>query len=244
MILSGQTWLITGGATGIGLALARTACARGNTVVICGRREDALDRARAELPSLVTRRCDVSNAKDRAELAAWVADSHPNLSVLVNNAGVQYRRDFRNVQAAEGLDDEIAINFAAPIHLTIALLPILRQQKDALIVNVTSGLAFAPLAEFPVYCATKAAMHSLSLTLRRQLRTEPVRIVEMAPPLVDVWPELSVERPRGVPMLTPDEFVAEAMIQLEMDRNEILVGLSVETRKHGEALFESMNAWP
>ena len=111
--------------------------------------------------------------------------SYPGLNVLINNAGVQYRRDFRDETAVTALDQEVAINFTAPIHLIAELLPALRRQESALIVNVTSGLAFSPMADVPVYCATKAALHSFTLSLRHQLKATSIRVVELAPPIVD-----------------------------------------------------------
>ena len=100
-------------------------------------------------------------------------------------AGVQHRRNFNEEGAVENLDQEIVINFTAPIHLIAEILPCLRQQPQAVIVNVSSGLAFAPMADVPVYGATKAAMHSFTLSLRHQLKTTGVRVMEMVPPILD-----------------------------------------------------------
>src|SRR4051794_35155809 len=155
--MRGRTWLITGGATGIGLALAKAVAQRGNRVIICGRNPQSLDRACTEDPKLIARQCDVTDTTSRGELANWLAAEYPDLSVLVNNAGVQVPRDFRASDATHDLDTEIATNLAAPIHLIEGLLPQLSRQPEATIVNITSGLAYAPLAVFPVYCATKAA---------------------------------------------------------------------------------------
>jgi uncharacterized oxidoreductase len=186
MNIAASSVLVTGGASGIGLALARRFHAAGATVAICGRREDRLAQTAAELPGLITRVCDLSRPEERRALAEWAVRGVPALNVLVNNAGVQ-----RYPRLAEGEGDwaataeEIAINFAAPVHLASLLAPHLARQTDPAIVNVTSGLAFAPLARAPIYSATKAAMHSFTLSLRHQLAATPIAVIELAPPAVD-----------------------------------------------------------
>ena len=117
MELTGRTWLITGGAAGIGFALAKALIARGNRVIVCGRTQETLDRAHREAPDLVVRQCDVADTESRASLVSWLAAEHPDLSVLVNNAGIQVPRDFRTDDATHNLDAEISINLNAPIHL-------------------------------------------------------------------------------------------------------------------------------
>jgi uncharacterized oxidoreductase len=244
MKMTERTWLITGGATGIGLALAKALVAQGNRVIVCGRNRENLDKAAGEVPGLIARHCDITDADSRHALVAWLSDEHPDLSVLVNNAGIQVPRAFDAGDAARGLDAEIATNLTAPIHLIEELLPQLRRQPEATIVNVTSGLAFAPIALFPVYCATKAALHSFTMTLRYQLRNSTVEVIELAPPIVasGLRSEASAQANpamRGAP--TPEEFVAEALPQLEGGNAEVLVGLSAASRREGEALFSRMN---
>src|SRR6476469_7123372 len=186
MDIAASSVLVTGGASGIGLALARRFHAAGATVAICGRRADRLAQTAAELPGLITRVCDLSRPEERRALAEWAVRGVPALNVLVNNAGVQ-----RYPRLAEGEGDwaataeEIAINFAAPVHLAALLAPHLARQTDPAIVHVTSGLAFAPLARAPLYSATKAAMHSFTLSLRHQLAATPISVIEIAPPAVN-----------------------------------------------------------
>ncbi len=244
MKLTGRTWLITGGATGIGLALAKAIAARDNRVIICGRNEDNLNRACSEDPNLTARQCDVADAASRGALVSWLAAEHPDLSVLVNNAGIQVPRNLRADEAAQELDAEIAINLAAPIHLIHELLPQLSRQPKGTIINVTSGLAYAPLAVFPVYCATKAALHSFTLSLRYQLRDSRIEVVEMAPPIVasGLRSEATEQaNPAASSAVTPEEFVEEALPLLEIGDPEVLVGQSIGTRREGEALFDRMN---
>ncbi len=170
MDASGNTLLITGGATGIGLALAERFLQVGSEVVICGRREQALRDAQQKLPALRVIVADVARAADRTALARRVVAEFPGLNVLVNNAGIQRRARLTTDDApwAER-QAEIAINFEAPVHLTSLLLPHLAQKANATIMNVTSGLAFIPAVFAPVYCATKAAMHSFTVSLRIEL---------------------------------------------------------------------------
>ena len=185
MELGGNVVLVTGGASGIGLALARRLLAAGSRVIVCGRRASALDAAAAAHPGLVTRVCDVARADEREALAEWVTGAHPDLNVLVNNAGVQRRVRLTEPEPWAATREEIAINFDAPVHLTARLLPHLLGRPRAAVVNVTSGLAFSPLAAVPVYCATKAALRSFTLSLRHQLAGTPVEVVEVIPPAVD-----------------------------------------------------------
>ena len=244
MKLTGNTVLITGGASGIGFALARQMADRGNRVVICGRSEESLERAKAQAPALLTCVCDVADPASRRALLAWLKTAHPGLNVVINNAGVQYRRSFTDATALQNLDQEVSINFTAPIHLIGEVLPLLMQQPQAVIVNVSSGLAFSPMADVPVYCATKAAIHSFTLSLRHQLRATGVRVVELAPPIVDTGLG-SGARSEGTArqqMMSPEDFATEALAQLESDQVEIMVGMAANTRKLGEALFDRMNS--
>jgi len=242
--LTDNTILITGGASGIGLALAKQLLEAGNHVIACGRNADALAKAQQDAPGLITRVCDIADPGSRAAMVEWLEASHPSLNVLINNAGVQYRRDFGDATAIKALDQEVAINFTAPIHLIAALLPTLRRQTAATIINVTSGLAFSPMADVPVYCATKAAMHSFTLSLRHQLKATSVRVVELAPPIVDtgLGGDTRSAGAASRPMMPAADFAAETLAQLAADKEEILVGISADNRRLGEALFERMNS--
>ena len=243
MKLTDNTILITGGATGIGFALARR-LSEGNQVIICGRNEAALQTAKAEVPALITRVCDVADAASRRALVEWLEAEHPALNMLINNAGVQARRDFTGDPAIGSLDQEVDINFTAPIHMIAELLPALRQQDEACIINVTSGLAFSPMADVPVYCATKAALHSFTLSLRHQLKATGVRVIELAPPIVDtgLGGGTRSDGAANRMMVSPEEFATEALTQLSEGKDEVLVGVSAQARQFGEAMFERMNS--
>jgi uncharacterized oxidoreductase len=238
-----ETILITGGGSGIGLALAANLIRRGHRVIACGRDEGRLRAARDRLPELETVATDVSSAPSRASLVQWLVGNAPELSMLVNNAGVQYHLDFRSSDIdIQRVESEIAINLNAPILLTMAVLPILRKSPTATIVNVTSGLAFCPLAHVPVYCATKAALHSFTLSLRRQL-AGIARVVELAPPMVES--ELNPDGRRtgagGPPLLTPEAFATVAIERLLAGEEEIAVGMADRLRARGDAMFNELN---
>ncbi len=185
MDLKNNTILITGGATGIGFALAESLLKLGNKVIICGRREERLAEAKKKLPDIEVKRCDVSKAGERKLLVDWINSNYRETNILVNNAGIQRQVDFK--KGAEDLmksDDEIDINLKAQVYLSAQLVPMLMKRSESAIVNVSSGLGFVPLSRFPVYCATKAAIHSFTLSLRHQLRDTSVKVFEIIPPTV------------------------------------------------------------
>ncbi len=185
MNLAGNTILITGGATGIGWTLTERFLEAGNEVVICGRREDRLLEAQKKYPQLHIRVCDVADERERVALFEWATAKFPELNVLVNNAGIQRRVNLAESEDWAATRSEIAINLEAPVHLSRLFIPHLSRQKSAAILNVTSGLSFAPLANVPVYCATKAALHSFTMSLRHQLRETAIEVIEIIPPAVD-----------------------------------------------------------
>jgi len=179
MQLSGNKILITGGATGIGFALAERFLRQENQVIACGRRADTLAAAREKLPALVTRVSDVASADARRDLVSWLASEHPDTNVLVNNAGIQNWMTPADDDFFARARQEIAINVEAPLHLSELCLKQLRLRT---IVNVTSGLAFVPFVKVPVYSATKAFLHSFTLALRELARAANVEVVELIPP--------------------------------------------------------------
>lgn len=188
MKTSGNTVLITGGATGIGFALTEAFVNAGNRVLICGRRRDKLEAAQLKLPQIEVRQCDLSRQADRESLFEWVKDRYQDFNILVNNAGVQRAIDMRK-GAGDLLqgEDEVQTNFVAPIHLSAYLTPLLLGKNEAAIINVSSGLAFVPIAAMPVYCATKAGIHMFTVSLRHQLKgtSVKVKVFEIVPPRVD-----------------------------------------------------------
>lgn len=181
MNITGNTILITGGGSGIGRALAEALHARGNAVVIAGRREIALDAVTDANPGMQSMLLDIQDGADIAAFARDALARFPSLNVVVNNAGIMKPETQIDLATAE---ETIATNLLGPIRLTAALLPHLLAQPHASIVTVSSGLAFVPLAATPTYCATKAAIHSWSTALRYQLKDTSVEVIEIAPPYV------------------------------------------------------------
>lgn len=185
MEMKGNKVLITGGATGIGLALAQRFVAAGSQAIVIGRREEKLKEAAKRIPGLIAYASDVASPKERENLLSWVKKNHPDMNMLVNNAGIQRRFSLEEPVDWKEAGLEIAINLDAPIHLSALFVPHLKTQKNPAIFNVTSGLSFSPFSIMPVYCATKAALHSFTLSLRHQLRRSPIRVVEIIPPAVN-----------------------------------------------------------
>jgi len=185
--ISGNTILITGGASGIGRALAERFWRDKNQVIILGRRGERLNQAANELPGIHTIQGDMSTADERIRLVSEVLKRFPELNVVVNNAGIQQSVNLSQGNPEEWLriSNEIDINLSAPIHSTLLFTSHLLKQKNPAIINITSGLSFVPLADTPIYSATKAAMHSYHWSLRFQLRTTPIKVIEIAPPAID-----------------------------------------------------------
>jgi uncharacterized oxidoreductase len=246
MKTSGNTVLITGGATGIGFAMTERFAAAGNKVIICGRRESKLAEARSRLQGLSAIRCDISKENERRALYDTIASEFPETNMLVNNAGVQRRIDMTSgLRGLEGNDDEIDINFKAQVHLSAAFIPFLSKQKDPAIINVSSGLGFVPLATFPVYCATKAAMHSFTMSLRHQLKPVGIRVFEIVPPTVHDT-ELKGKPIDRAGWTSSAVEVAEAVIRgIETDTYEIGIGAAAPwmkaSREELDNAFGSIN---
>jgi uncharacterized oxidoreductase len=244
MKITGNTILITGGATGIGLALAEAFLREDNQVIICGRREKQLQEAKSRLPSLHFRVCDVSKDSDRENLFHWTTSAFPNLNILINNAGIQKEVDLRK-GAVEllGDEDEIDINLKAPIHLSTMFIPHLIKQRESAIVNITSGLAFTPLAVVPIYCATKAALHSFTQSLRHQLRNTPIKVFEVAPPIVDTELDRGTRENREQENagISPIEVAEVALSGMKEDQDEIVIGLASNLRSAPDQMFNIIN---
>ncbi|MGA2526624.1 MAG: SDR family NAD(P)-dependent oxidoreductase [Smithellaceae bacterium] len=248
MKISGNTILITGGATGIGYAMAEAFLEAGNEVIICGRRKERLLEAQKKHPDLHIKVCDVADGADRKTLVKWATANFKKLNILVNNAGVQ-----RDIDLTKGIDEfmagesEIKINLEAPIVLSGLFIPYLTGKKKAAIINVSSGLGFVPMARMPVYSATKAGLHAFSLALRHQLRNQAIKVFEMVPPAVDTElnPEGRVKRGNFKAGLTPEEFVAAVMKGFQNDVFEIGYGMSEGFIKASRAQldknFQQMN---
>jgi uncharacterized oxidoreductase len=228
MRLENRTVLITGGSSGIGLELARQLLRRGNTVIVTGRDQEKLDAARSALPGIHVFRSDVSDPAAIAALHDAVLAQFPALDTLVNNAGIMRNLNLNVDRDLNDVTREIEINLSGPVRMIQQFLPHLKSRQGALIVNVSSGLAFIPMPISPVYCATKAAIHSFTQSLRVQLGGTSVTVIELAPPGVETplfrgefAEELGGQKGMDVKVLA-----RKAITGIEAGRLEIRPGLS------------------
>ena len=238
-----NTILITGGGSGIGRGLAEAFHRLGNQVIIAGRKQRALDETTAANPGMKSLTLDVSDPKSIQSFAAQVTKDHPSLNVLINNAGIM--RPENLLEASNDLSTAekiITTNLLGPIRLTAALLPSLRKQPRATIMNVSSGLAFVPFAITPTYCATKAAIHSDTQSLRYQLKETKVEVIELIPPYVQttLMGDQQANDPRAMPL---DEFIDEVMsvLKSQPDVKEVCVKKVYPLRfsaEHGQQKYE------
>lgn len=240
MDLSNRTVLITGGSSGIGLGIAEAFHSRGSTVILCGRSEAALAAAAERLPGVTTLVCDVGDEQQRKDLAAEVLSRFPDVDVLVNNAGVQKYIDLKKgYEELKSGEDEITINFVAVVELTALFIEHLLSRPSAAIVNIGSGLAFMPMPTAPIYCATKAAIHTYSLLLRHQLRDTSVQVVEIVPPLVDTNLNKAGREASGRPFrgMSLEEYLPTAIKGLEEGLDVVLTEdrKDLLSRPRGEA---------
>jgi len=243
MYISGNTILITGATSGIGHALACEFIREGNTVIICGRRSERLAAIKAKHPAIVTKECDISITEQREELCTWALQNYPELNILINNAGIQLATNLSVPVDLTTIRLEVETNFIAPLHLASLFAGHLKTQDHAAIINISSGLAFVPIASMPVYCATKAAIHSLTISLRHQLRHTTIKVFEIAPPSVDTelghqHREDTTQSHGGIPI---QEFITEAMEAIKNDTLEAAIGQAKGLHAKREELFDNMN---
>ena len=247
MNLQGNTILITGGSSGIGRSLAEAFHQLRNQVIISGRRQSALDVVTAAHPGMQAVTLDAADPVAIRNFAQTMRNKFPNLNVLINNAGIQSPEDLQaQSEDLTEMEAMVTTNLLGPIRLTAALLPLLQEQPSSTIMNVTSGLAFLPGAFVPTYSATKAAMHSYTLSLRFQLKTTTTEVLELIPPYVqtNLGPNHGTDL-RAMPLA---DFIAEVMTILRDDTTatEIVVERCKPLRfaaEHGkfDATFKGLN---
>ncbi|WP_321911040.1 SDR family oxidoreductase [Paraburkholderia sp. J11-2] len=220
MKLSGNTVFITGGTSGIGRALAEALHRRGNKVIVAGRRKSLLDEIARLNPGIDTVELDIGNATQIREVAAQLITRYPSLNVVINNAGIMPFDD-----AGGALDDAQAVrlvntNLLGPVRVSAAFVEHLKRQSGSYIINNSSVLAYVPLAATALYSATKAAIHSYTLSQRFALRDTSVKVLEIAPPWVDTDLVHKSGDPRAMPL---DAFIAETLKLLETATTEVVV---------------------
>lgn len=210
MNLNNNTILITGGGTGIGLGLALAFHAQGNKVIITGRRKEVLRKVSEKTHGIDFFVMDIDDPSSIQEIAAAATEKYPALNVVINNAGIMKKEDLKRPQLTIADSEATVItNLLGPIRLTTALLPHLLQQPDATVMNVTSGVGFVPMPSVPTYSATKAAIHSYTMSLRAQLATTSVRVLELVPTGVQTHliPGLAAD----TRMMSMDDYIREVM---------------------------------
>lgn len=222
MKLSGNTILITGGSSGIGLEMAKQFRALKNTIIICARNQEKLLAVQQQMPGIHIYSCDLALANDRLKLVTWLAANHPQLNILINNAAIVHRENFTTDPAAyDKAVKEIETNLTAPIHLIHQLLPLLRKQSSAAIMNITTGLVYTPRTLYPIYNATKSALHSFTQVLREQIKPDPIEIIEVLFPVVNTsWHQGAATRIA----ILPEEAVEKMMKGVEKKHTEIRIG--------------------
>jgi uncharacterized oxidoreductase len=245
MKTTGNTIFITGGGSGIGRGLAEAFHKLGNTVIIAGRRANVLEETAKANPGMEFLVLDTAKVESITSAAAELKERFPKLNVLINNAGIMKMENLLEPSAgSDDVEQMVTTNLLAPMWLTGALLPQLQQQEAATVMTVTSGLAFVPLAPTPTYCATKAAVHSWTESLRFQLRKTKVEVLELIPPYVqtELMGEHQATDPRAMPL---GEFIEEVMSILTMqpEAQEICVQRVFPLRNAAEAGREKYDAF-
>jgi len=222
MNLTGNTVVITGGSSGIGFELARVLIQKKNQVIICGRSLEKLEQAKQAIPSLQIFQCDLSKAIDRVRFAEWVEKNHPQCNILINNAAIVHKTNFfSDSEILNKTELEMQTNFIAPVALSKLFYPIIKRNRNPKIIYITTGLVYAPRAIYPIYCATKAALHSFIQTARFQNTDKSLEIYEVLMPSVNTpWHQGNPPK-IAIPV---EKAVTEMCQKLEKDKTEIRVG--------------------
>ncbi len=231
MNLSNNTILITGGGSGIGLALAKEFIQRDNRVIICGRNLEKLKAVKLKSPSIEIIQCDVSNENSVAALVQKIKQRYSDLNILINNAGIMrmwnVQKETTDIQEQKA---EILTNFFGTLQLTQSLISHLLEKKSSLVLNVSSALALVPMSAAPVYSATKAALHSYSISIRQQLKNTNIKVVELLPAAIETDMAAEIEKSLGMEnssrKMTPEKLAMLTMNGLKNDTPEIRPGVA------------------
>jgi uncharacterized oxidoreductase len=247
MNITGNTILITGGGSGIGRGLAEGFHKAGNKVIVAGRRKEALQDVTKANPGIDSIILDIADPQNIVTASQELTTKFPNLNVVINNAGIMVPEKVKDPSSLRTAESIVTTNLLGPIRLTSALMPTLLRQQNAAIVTVSSGLAFLPLALTPTYCATKAAIHSYSQTLRWQLKNTKIQVIEIIPPYVQthLMGAEQASDPRAMPL---GDFLKEVMeiFRTQPNVTEVCVEkvkplrFAAESGKYSE-LFRDLN---
>lgn len=228
MKLDNKIVLVTGGGSGIGLAISNALSENGAQVVICGRNNSKLEKAKQQNPKLNVEVCDITQADQIKNLAAVLEKKYGGIDILINNAGMFGQVDYKEPDRSFEIQErEIDVDFTSPIRMIHYFLPMLRTKKEAAVVNVSSGLAFVPLALAPVYCASKAALHTWTKSFRHQMADTKIKVFELMPPLVET--EMVADF-KGQKMMEPGVLASEFLKGLVADKFEITPGQSSQLK--------------
>jgi uncharacterized oxidoreductase len=223
MKLTGNTILITGGSSGIGLALVKTFNQLGNKIIIVGRDIGKLNDAKKQFPEIDIFPCDLTKQSDIDDLIVFIEQNYPNLNMLFNNAAIQYNYDFLSEpNIVNKVEYEVSANLTSTIKLCGLLLPTLLKNDNAAIINVSSGLALSPKKSAPVYCGTKAAIHNFTKAFRYQMEATNVKVFEILPPIVDT----PMTEGRGKNKITSEQLVDEFIKDFKNNKEESYIGKS------------------
>lgn len=231
MNLSGNTILITGGGSGIGLALAKEFIQLNNRVIICGRNLEKLKNAKQKFPSIEIIQCDVSDENSVEALVQAIQEKYPDLNFLVNNAGIMKMWNIQHATTnTQEQKAEILTNFFGAVQLTQSLIPHLLKQTNSFVLNVSSALAYVPMSAAPIYSATKAALHAYSVSIRQQLANTNVKIFELIPAAIGTDMAAELEKSIGMETdpskMTPEELAVLAIKGLKDDKLEMRPGMA------------------
>lgn len=222
MNLSGNTILITGGSSGIGLELCKQLSKWNNTIIICSRSMEKLKEAKKLVPQIKIIQCDLGDLAQCNGLIEQIQFRYPQINILINNAAIVHKINFvETKEAVQMAEKELSVNVLAPINLIKKLYPFLRKKQNANIINITSGLVYVPRSDYPFYCATKAAIHSFTQVLRKQTEKEGVKVTEV------FFPAVKTPWHKGHPpqmAITPEKAVSEMLTELQKNKDEIKVG--------------------
>lgn len=213
----GNTILITGGTSGIGLELVKRFYGLGNKLIVVSGNMENLVNVKKQFSESIIVECNLADSNSVQQLILKCNHEFKDINILINNAGVQYNYDWlKEKDGYRKIADEIAINLTSPLQLIYGLLPILCEKETAAIVNVSSGLAYAPKMAAPVYCGTKAAIHNTTKALRYQLEDTSIKLFEIVPSLIDT----PMTEGRGRSKISPEQLVNEFMNNFKKDKLE------------------------
>jgi len=243
MKLNKKTALVTGGGSGIGLAISKELLASGVRVVISGRNKIKLENAKQQFPNLEIEECDITNTEQIKSLVKTLEEKYGGIDLLINNAGVFEQVDYtKQIDSFDLQEHEINVDFTSPLRVIHYFLPMLKSREEAAVINVSSALAYVPLSLAPVYCASKAALHSWTRSFRYQMANTKIKVFELMPPLVETE---MVGDFKGQKMMKPERLAKDFIKGLLTDKLEITPGqssqLKMMSRLMPNFIFKAVN---